>query len=269
MRATRAAGERLQHLADLRHQRPRRRFEIVAPGLPARPAARGRRRPSRRKPGRSEAGRPGSRAAPASRRGRVSRPARSRRPCPRRARSRLSRQAGTSAPSVAAISIEPARKHSRSSTAAASAEPPPSPAADRKPLVEGQRRPPPRTARARAQHEIVALSRQRSGEGPGHAEAQHLRRLGDQHVAVLAEGEQRLDPVIAVRLPRPHVQGEVELRIGDLAHQRAASSGVRPRSILAVSRWRRRPRHKRQPRARRSGPPRGGRRHNRRRRDAR
>ena len=70
---------------------------------------------------------------------------------------------------------------------------------------------------AAPKHEIVALSFERAGERAGHGEAEISARRS-QDIAILAKGEERLDPMIAVRLPPPHMQREVQLGIGDFVH---------------------------------------------------
>ena len=90
--------------------------------------------------------------------------------------------------------------------------------------------------RARPKHQIVGLAREIGGEAPGDRRDSPAPGAAGKHVAILAKGKQRLDAVIAVGLPRPHMQSEVDLGVGDFLHQRAASSRVRPVSILAVIR---------------------------------
>ena len=82
----------------------------------------------------------------------------------------------------------------------------------------------------RLQHQIVPT--ELPGKGARHLQFQRVGRFHSKQIAVLGKGEQGLDAVIAVRLPRPDVKRQVDLGVGDLLHQGEASSGVRPTSIL-------------------------------------
>ena len=83
-------------------------------------------------------------------------------------------------------------------------------------LVErdGERRDARRTAAqrvARGEDEVVGRRRQRRGEGAGDRQLSRVGLVDRQPVAVAAEGEQRLDLVIAVGPPRADVEREVDL----------------------------------------------------------
>ena len=144
----------------------------------------------------------------------------------------LSRQAGTSAPSAAAMPARSRSGPSIRSTGGGVGRAAADPGRNREALVEGERD----RAAERAsgfQHQIVGLAFERRRERAGHLQAERRRLAGGHHVAVLAKGEDRLDPMIAVGRAAADVEREVDLGVGRFAHQRAASNGVSPASILA------------------------------------
>ena len=225
---------------------PRRRFEIVAARLASRRAGRGRRRPRPRTRPRSTADagidQQHRRAGQAVDLDRLERVA------PALAPRGSAQQAGGD---VGAEARRGRTVHRAAHRQAAAAPPPRRPSRRRaRPRPAASCRgvsaaPAPERPRGLAAPDCRARPASSPANGPVNVERQPVALPRGQHVAILAEGEDRLDPVIAVRLPRPHVQREVELRVGDLAHQRAASS----RRQAACRSWRAagsrpRPRHR-------------------------
>src|SRR3546814_10897156 len=89
-------------------------------------------------------------------------------------------------------------------------------------------------------HQIVRPRTQPRGKFPVDGQRVGISHGGCNRIAPVDEGEQRLDLVIAVGPPRPHVERQIDLRPAGLAHRRpplpgATVAGVSPsRSLLSI-----------------------------------
>jgi hypothetical protein len=139
-------------------------------------------------------------------------------------------QAGTSAPSCRrpfsrcrSGRLSPHSRLSSRSAAAASAEPPPRPDATGSTCAGAARRPDSspfeRCKASAARTDEIVPGIEAAGERALDLERHVLRLFGTQLVAVLAESENRLDPVVAVGVLFAHVQRQVDLRVGGFAGQ--------------------------------------------------
>ena len=84
----------------------------------------------------------------------------------------------------------------------------------------------------------IVVGRKQAGERPRQAQRHLRRRSGCQFVAMLREGEQRLDRMIAVRAPAADVEGEIDLGEGRFAEsaQGFAPPVASPEASLALMR---------------------------------